>query len=326
MGSETHEKEEPNASATGENDTETKGKARDESDQEDKRQTDGDSVVSRLGNSAAGLARSVFQGAPSVHDLASVSGSGKTGARSPSSRLDARAESSSTATASSSSGTASFRSEQTDAHVAAEEAAFSDFLDNTSVFVSTETTGLDKAWNVASSSSTSTANNGSTRDNVGLSVGEQQDSDGAEVVRLLSQMDADVPDYETQLTLSEEELRCLRRALFDDGSPDQVSASDWNNMLNFIPDFLRRQDGEASESSLMSLGLTNSAEAGQQWLEEWNRVLTSYNDEVWGDLGDLVQQARTEVETIRDNQKGPTPDPTALRRLRTVLTRVRARL
>lgn len=321
MGSEAQANGNSSASATGESNAESKGKgvARDGPDQEDKRQADGDSVVSRLGNSAAGLARSVIQGAPSVHEVASVSASGKADAHASSSRLDARAETSSTAAASHSS---SFRSEQTDAHVAAEEAAFSDFLDNTSVFVPTERTELEKAWNAASSSSTY----GSRRDAGGLSVSEQQDSDGAEVVRLLSQLDGQIPDYEAQLTLSEQELRGLRRALFEDESSAQVSASDWNNMLNFIPDFLRGQDGAASESSLMNLGLADTAEAGQQWLSEWNRVLTSYNDEVWGDLGDLVQQARTEVQTLRHSRKDQVLDPGALRRLQTVLTRVRARL
>lgn len=329
MGSEPHDNGRSKAPSTGDGDGESKGKgvAQDEDDREDEKHTDSDSFASRLGNSATGLARSVFQGAPSVHDLANVSASGKTAPSSTSRTLEARTESSSTAAgASHSTGTASFRSDQTEAHVAALEVAFSDFLDNTQVLEPTEPVGLERAWNTASASSTNPANHRAARDAIGISLSEQQDSDGAEVVRLLSQTDEEGPEDENQLTLSEEGLRNLRRALFEDGSPDQVSASDWNNMLNFIPDFLRDQDGRATDSSLMSMGLTDPAEAGQQWLGEWNRVLTSYNDEVWGDLGDLVQQARTEVQTIRDSQKRQMPEPTALRQLRSVLTRVRARL
>lgn len=328
-GSEADGNGAPETSATEPSHLEGKGKgpATGDPDQEATGQTDDESIVSRLGRSVAGLSKSVLQGAPSVTDLASVSASGKTRASSLNRSADAQAESSSTAAASSSFRTAPFRSGQADVHAAAEEAAFSEFLDNTDVFVPTEPAapfGLEEAWKASSNTTVST-------DAVGSSVADQQQRDGVEVVWLLSQMDEEVPDYEAQSNSSEAEIRSLRRALFEDGSPDQVSASDWNNMLNFVPDFLRGQGGAhggdgASEATFMNLGLTDTNEAGQQWLGEWNRVLTSYNDEVWGDLGDLVQQAREEVRKISTIQDGETVDATALRRLQTVLTRVRARL
>lgn len=349
MGSEPGDTNKPEASAADKNYANGKGKgkgkdmARDESGQE----ADGDSVMARIGKSAAGLSRSVFQGTPTANELASAGTPGKVEASSSSSssfsgiRPDTVAESSSTARASSSTeaDAPGFRSGQADAHAAAQEAAFSDFLDNTDVFVPAEN-GFETAWQAASSTASKPTDHGPLRGEAVSSVAEQQERDGLAVVDLLSRTDEEMPRYEEEQTsLSETELRNLRQALFEDGSPAQLSASDWNNILNFVPDFLRGQDDEhggrtePAGASYMNLGVTNTAEAGQLWLEEWNRVLTGYADEVWGDLADLVREARTNVEQAReksqdeDGQKPkPKPDVMALRRLQSVLTRVRARL
>ncbi|KAJ4394259.1 hypothetical protein N0V93_003476 [Gnomoniopsis smithogilvyi] len=323
--SETH-----NVSSTQQGTGEGKGKGLASGD-DTQEETGSSSVLSRIGHSATALSRSAIHGTPAVNDLASFASSDKPEAPSSSRKADALIGGTSTANAASSSGTSSFRSKHTNAHVAAEEAAFSDFLDGTNVHVPSEPLGFAQAWQSATSATTPPTGLSASRGEAGSSVAEQQARDGVEVVRLLSQSEEELPEYEEQMVLSEPELKSLRQALFEDGSPAQISASDWNNVLNFIPDFLRGQGNnhgilETSESSFMSLGVTDTAEAAQMWLEEWNRVLTGYNDEVWGDLGDLVQQARIEVQKIRDGQENQTPDPVALRRLRTVLHRVRARL
>ncbi|KAJ4413780.1 hypothetical protein N0V82_008324 [Gnomoniopsis sp. IMI 355080] len=332
MGSGIEHNDAPDVSSTQEGNGEGKGKgvARDDLAQEATRQAGGNSVLSRIGQSATALSKSVVRGTPAVNDLASLASSDKPGASLSSRKADGLIEGTSTATAASSSDAGAFRSEQTNAHVVAEEAAFSDFLNSTNAHVPAEPVGLEQAWAAATFASGPPTSFSASRGVAKSSVAEQQDRDGIEVARLLSQSDEEMPEYEGTI-LSEPELRNLRRALFEDGSSPQMSASDWNNMLNFVPDFLRGHDGshgvlEASESSSMNLGVTDMAEAGQLWLNEWNRVLTGYNDEVWGDLGDLVQQARAEVQKIKDGQEGQTPDPVALRRLRTVLHRVRARL
>lgn len=162
-------------------------------------------------------------------------------------------------------------------------------------------------------------------------MAEQQAQDGVEVVRLLSQVTEEAPDLEQRPTVSEEELKNLRQALFEEGGPGQISATDWNNILNFVPDFLLVDDSDGSglgapENSHMNLGVTEPAEAGQIWLEQWNRVLTGYTDEVWGDLGSLVEEARTEVARMRDSKDEQTAGAPAVRQLRSILTRVRARL
>lgn len=333
MGSESGPNDTVGASTTQQGSSKAKGKgvARDEPDQDAPRQADESSVMARLGRSAAGLSRSVLHSTPSANDLATISSSGKVEASSAGNKLETLAETSSAVPSSSSAGGGVFRSGQTKAHVAAEEAAFSEFLDNQSVFVPTEPVGFEKTWRSVDHTDPAPPDDGLSRAADIASVAEQQERDGVEVVRLLSQTEEEMPEYEGQVKLSEQELHNLRQALFEDGSPAQISASDWNNILNFVPDFLRSRDGNPdstgiAESRFMNLGVDETAEAGQLWLEEWNRVLTSYTDEVWGDLSDLVKEAQTEVQQIRDEREGQGVDPMALRRLQTILTRVRARL
>lgn len=293
--------------------------------------SNGNSILSRLGRSAAGLSNSVLKGAPATDGLASFASSGKSGASLTSNQPGAWAESSSAASGSGLSGgaggSAAFRSTQTNSHIAAEEEAFSNFLDNTSVLAQTEPLGLQESLQGAISTAPEPLSYGQARSAVASSVAEQEDRDGVEVVRLLSQENEDMPTYDGDVTISRAEMENLRRALFETGTT-QMSSSDWNNMLNFVPDFLRDDGGQlqALQSSQMQLGVADTSQAGQLWLEEWNRVLTGYTDEVWGDLGDLVQEARDEIKQIKDDQKEPKTNPKALRRLRTILTHVRARL
>lgn len=297
----------------------------------DERQPDaGDSVMSRIGKSAAGLSRSILQGTPSAGDLEIVAASGKPGAPSSSKHV-ALSEGSSAAPASSVFGTSAFRSGQADAHADAEESAFSDFLDSTPAFVPAEPVGLEHTWQVAVGGSPSHRVYEDSKVTIFSSVAEQREQDGVEVVRLLSQTSEEMPGYEGDMVVSETELKSLRQALFEDGSLTQLSATDWNNALNFIPDFLR-DDGagtegmRATEDSYLNLGVTELAKAGTLWLEQWNRVLTNYTDEVWGDLGDLVKRAHTEVKQMKESNNAPTTDAPAVRQLRSILKRVRARL
>lgn len=287
-----------------------------------------ESVMSRVGRSATSLSQSVLHSKSTASDIASLSSSGKAGPSLSNSSRGLGEASSTAARADRSGSNDGFRSAQADAHAAAEEAAFSDFLDGTPAFVATEPTSLDQAWQRASGGVSAIPGALGARSHGGAnSVAEQQAQDGVEVVRLLSQFGEEAPDFEEGPTISEGEMKNLRQALFEEGASGQISATDWNNMLNFVPDFLQgRSDGPgqgASGNSSMNLGVTEPAEAGQIWLEQWNRVLTGYTDEVWGDLGSLVEEARTEVARIRD---GPATDTPAVRQLRSVLTRVRARL
>lgn len=295
------------------------------------RPPEAESIMSRVGRSAASLSQNVLHGKPTAGDVAGLSSAGK--ARPSSSQSRTLDETSFTASRAGTSGnTGGFRSSEADAHAAAGEAAFSDFLDGTPAFVASEPSGLDEAWQRASGgASAAPGTQRASRPEGASSVAEQQAQDGVEVVRLLSQVTEEAPNLEQGPTVSEEELKNLRQALFEEGGPGQISATDWNNILNFVPDFLLGESSNgsglrASENSHMNLGVTEPAEAGQIWLEQWNRVLTGYTDEVWGDLGSLVEEARTEVARMRDSKDEQTAGAPAVRQLRTILTRVRARL
>lgn len=296
------------------------------------RSPEAESIVSRVGRSATSLSRSVLHGKPTASDVAGISSSSGKAGPSASSKSPALGEASfPSSTAGTSGNTGGFRSADADAHAAAGEAAFSDFLDGTPAFVATQPGGVDQAWQRSSGPAAGvTGTQGQPVLAGAYSVPEQQAQDGVEVVRLLSQVTEEAPDSEPGPTISEEELRNLRQALFEDAGPAQISAADWNNILNFVPDFLLGgSDGSgpgASENSHMNLGVTEPAEAGQIWLEQWNRVLTGYTDEVWGDLGSLVEEARTEVARIKDSKDEQAAGAPAVRQLRTILTRVRARL
>lgn len=296
------------------------------------RPPEGDSIMSRVGRSAASLSQSVLHGKSAASDVADLSSSGKAGPSSNNKR-PALGETSffPVSTAGTSGNTGGFRSADADAHAAAGEAAFSDFLDGTPTFIATEPAGLTQAWQRASGGASGVPGpQVTTRREDAYSVAEQQAQDGVEVVRLLSQVTEEAPTLEQGPTISEEEMRNLRQALFEEGGPGQISATDWNNILNFVPDFLLGEDDgsglEAPENSHMNLGVTEPAEAGQIWLEQWNRVLTGYTDEVWGDLGSLVEEARTEVARMRDTKDEQAAGAPAVRQLRLILTRVRARL
>ncbi|ROW11449.1 hypothetical protein VMCG_01400 [Cytospora schulzeri] len=319
----------PDGSATKHDKGKGKGKGKEMASGEKQSDTE-DSIMSRVGKSATELSRTMLQGTSAAGDLADVAVSGKPGAPS-SNKPVALNESSSAVPPSSTFKNSVFRSGQAEAHTAAEESAFSQFLDDNSAFVTAKPIGLELAWHEATRGSPSHNIYGQSTVAVVASVAEQQEQDGIEVAHLLSQTDEDMPKHGGDIMVSETELVTLRQALFEDGLHAQLSGTDWNNALNFIPDFLRGngaggEENGPSVNSYLNLGVTDPAEAGSLWLEQWNRVLTSYTDEVWGDLGDLVKKAKTEVEQLKEGNNAEPTDTPAVRQLRSILKRVRARL
>lgn len=303
-----------------------RGKGKGKEAATDARQPDaGGSIVSRISKSAADLSRSIISPAPTTRDLAHVVASGKPG--SPSSSKHVAQEGSLSAAPP----TSGIRSRQTEAHTTAEEQSFSDFLDSTSTVVPAEPAALEPVSQEATGGSPGPSTHRDMEAVAASSVPEQQERDGLGVVHLLSRGEEGVPNYEGETVVSEKELRSLRQALFGGGFPAQLSANDWDNALNFVPGFLRdsgagSQGPDASADRYLHLRVTDPAEAGSLWLEQWNRVLTSYTDEVWGDLGDIVKRAQTEIEQVRQgNYFQPTTAP-AVQELRSILTHVRARL
>ncbi len=227
-------------------------------------------------------------------------------------------------------GSGAMRMGQAEEHIAQEEASFAAFLDSGSVPILSEPSGLEDegAWHSAVSGPSVS---GSTRkiERPTQSITEQEAKDGADVVTLLSRgSDLDEVFRHVNEPPSQEDLAGLRKALFGEGADHGASPVAWDDVLNFIPEYLQAHaappGARPGDDLLMHLGTLDPDEAWQTWIGQWSRVLTSYQDEVWGDLGALVDEARTEVRRIEEAAPGEKPpEPTALLRLRAILGHLR---
>lgn len=215
----------------------------------------------------------------------------------------------------------SVKPRQTEEHIAQEEASFAAFLDSDSVPVLSQPSRLERAWQSASA----TARMSPATTTVGTlspSVVEQEARDGADVVALLATDDLD-PVFDPNQPAAHVDLLGLRKALFGGEADNGASSMAWDNVLNFIPGYFQRQ--AAPEHDLAThLGTADPDEAWQQWINQWSRVLTDYQEEVWGDLSALVEEARSEVQRMEEVKPGERPpEPTALLRLRVILGHLR---
>ncbi|ROT34617.1 hypothetical protein SODALDRAFT_321436 [Sodiomyces alkalinus F11] len=185
-------------------------------------------------------------------------------------------------------------------------------------------------WVRPSPSSLTTAASAQNANNTGAQkptthsdFAQQIARDGAQVAELLASPDpedagGDADDVST--ALSPQEVTDLRRAFFGANSVDSTEGtrltSDWHTLLNFQPDFLLE---DRSDSIYAHFGVRTVAEADALWLDKWKVVLTNYNDEVWGALEPLAQEARKELGKAGNEQ----PGRKALSRLRQILAHIR---
>lgn len=159
-------------------------------------------------------------------------------------------------------------------------------------------------------------------------VSQQELMDGNDVVQLLNgpsdelSNEVFMPDPKAEDdALTPQAVASLREALF--GPTGNQYQPRWDSLLNFTPDFAN--DPGASFDAQLHMGTADPAEARDIWLGQWNNVLTSYTDEVWGDLGQLVEEALKEVEQLNSTEDIPhrTSETKALDRLRQILGHVR---
>lgn len=149
------------------------------------------------------------------------------------------------------------------------------------------------------------------------SIREQTASDGSDVIQLLS-MPEEEPNYsESNELLSEQETARLREAFFANGT----SHPTWDRLLSFSPEFV--SDPGNSHAARSHMGTEDTIVARDLWLQQWQDVLGSYTDEVWGDLEPLVEEAKREIETSRLRTDTRSPESKALDRLRQLLAHVR---
>ena len=235
---------------------------------------------------------------------------------------------------------------------------FSQFLDGTSIDLSTpeqpiigslspaEDAWARAQWNTAAShfgQPVQAAQPTQARPPALSDVAAQESRDGLDVVNLLSANGPpeEEPNYD-DIELAEDEATALKRALFGDSNGQPLpSTQEWDNVLNFIPDYVRPHttggydhDGTAGSASTKShetqaaLGMPHSSETTRLWIEQWHGVLTRYDDEVWGGLSPLVAQAREEVDQLKETEeaeeRAARPASTkALDRLRQILGHLR---
>jgi hypothetical protein len=150
-------------------------------------------------------------------------------------------------------------------------------------------------------------------------------TDGHAVLHLLNEsptgagiLDVFAPTEIDDMISPEESLR-LRDALFN----QPRKAAPWTTLLKPAHDLLPQLVDAQTTHALT--GTTDTESAQQQWLEQWRDVLSSYNEEVWGDLGPLAAEAQAELSQNLDDPKatGNSKEHQALDRLRLILAHVR---
>ncbi|CAJ2513355.1 Uu.00g014740.m01.CDS01 [Anthostomella pinea] len=144
-------------------------------------------------------------------------------------------------------------------------------------------------------------------------------TDGMAVVHLLDSGYDEVATGEVtgevEIPLTSEHRSALRRALF---SNHEIKRVPWEDTLNFFPNFTSGDRGYSELSA--HLGTSDAREARTMWIEGWRDVLSSYTDEVWGNLDPLVGRAKEELEDL-SGEASPT-ELKALHRLQQILAHV----
>lgn len=153
--------------------------------------------------------------------------------------------------------------------------------------------------------------------NLTSAVELQKACDGMEVSRLLTAPPTETMDEvlrDADVILDSGQANALRAALFE--NPCHTTTPHWDPLLNFYPDFL---ETGAEDALYQHLGVFTQDEGVAIWLDQWRLVLDRYDDEVWGPLEPLRQEARREM----DHERGLSKDMRALERLRQILSHLR---
>lgn len=172
--------------------------------------------------------------------------------------------------------------------------------------------------------------------------------DGAEVRMLLSDPDFMVDTRPADIMMEDSVEQTATNLLGDEYSPDEKRAADRikeslppppvhqrispDNPLNLKPEFTQPtatnsafyQDIPGMTSTLGSRDESYMYFATQSerehWVSEWDDVLNSYTDEVWGQMLPAVKEARSQLEEVKAGSKRL--DNNAVTRLRMILGHV----
>lgn len=285
----------------------------------EKKQDKDGSTISRLTNSAMALGSSILSKPEAGGRIMS---SGKAGNASVSAvgPGPSLGEASAYRLQANMSSQGSLRPAHTQDLVAREEAAFSQFLEG--MDISDPSAHSDIGSIVAGLP----GNDSQTTSRVFQSAHTSgyTDTDGLEVVNLLDSGYDEVAQPAPDMPLTSQEQAFLRQALFENSSHGGDIA-DWADLLNFVPEYISNSSsGWGYGELLQHLGTSDIMEASKIWASQWGDVLSRYTDEVWGDLGPLVQEAREEARKIQDSGREVTPSESkAILRLGQLLAHIR---
>ncbi|KAI0845624.1 hypothetical protein F5Y00DRAFT_246008 [Daldinia vernicosa] len=193
------------------------------------------------------------------------------------------------------------------------ESSFSSFLNSTSILGETEPSGIKTGR--------------SEKIHEPVPGGTQQTrpiintTDGMDVVDFLDLGYDEVEEIDT--TLTDTEQAALRHRLFENGEPgEHAPRGRWDDALNFFPGLGPNSSSIQEYADL--LGTSDLEEAKNIWVGQWQGVLTSYTDEVWGELRSLVKVAREELTNISEPHEEASPSKLkAVRRLQQLLSHIR---
>ncbi|KAI1214030.1 uncharacterized protein F4807DRAFT_406418 [Annulohypoxylon truncatum] len=271
------------------------------------------SIMSRLSASASKLAEDMIIRYPNGAQVADVLPSGKaesSGTVEAGRMQEALSYKSRTDPATSG---GMFKSTRSQEQLTSDESNFSSFLDGTTMPEMMEAGNIEKH----------------TREQGYGPVSKQipqnpaiLSTDGIDVVNLLDSGYDEVDEAVTPLP--DDEKIALRYHLFDDSGNSRRFPSQrgrWEDTLNFFPDF--KADSNSSQELADLLGTPDPGEARHVWISQWQCVLSSYTDEVWGDLSPLVNVAREELDSLSGPFEDLPSKPKALRRLQQILKHVR---
>ncbi|OTB16072.1 hypothetical protein K445DRAFT_317702 [Daldinia sp. EC12] len=276
--------------------------------------SDATSFISRLSASASKLASDVVLQNPSGTSLADALPTDK--AESSRSRPGAGMNEMSTGSSSFAQRSIpdSFKAAQSQEQGAKAESTFREFLNNSTSLSgkhessSVKTGGVEQIYK-------------SSLGKIQRSVPSIDPADGMDVVELLDSGYGEIE--ETDLALTDTEQATLHHHLFgDDESGGRPLGKRWDDALNFFPGLGSNSSGIQEYANL--LGTSDMEEARSIWVSQWQGVLSSYTDEVWGELGPLVNQARKELTGLSEPyEEAPPSKLKAVRRLQQLLRHIR---
>ncbi len=167
-------------------------------------------------------------------------------------------------------------------------------------------------------------------------VAEAEAHDGQDVLNILGDVGSKELDYyepqriEDEIEdwkLGPEQVGFMRRLATEllpaRDARDGHKERDMTDPANLLPSQLNHEKAEwlpeeYAQDSYSHFGQVASPEEAQKlWVEQWEGVLSRYQDEVWGGLLPLVKQAKEEIKEIHDGTADSRP--AALRRLDLVL-------